>query len=64
MEAERPTWSSYDEWEQIVPKELTQDLLWKVEAYRLTLFASDLGWYDVTKLVKDKRTQNLADQLY
>ena len=35
-----------------------------MEAYRLALFAADLGWYDVTKLMKDKRTISLADQLY
>ena len=64
MSRDRPIWSSYEEWEQTVPDELTQDLLWKVEAYRLALFASDLGWYDVTKLAKDKRTQDLAGQLY
>ena len=64
MSEERPIWPSYEEWEQTVSAELTQDVLWKVEAYRLALFASDLGWYDVTKLAKDKRTQDLSGQLY
>lgn len=54
----------YEEWLKTVPKEITGDDLWKVEAYRLALFAADLGWYDVTKLMKDKRTISLADQLY
>ena len=35
-----------------------------MKAYRLGLFAADLGWHDVTKLMRDKRTQDLANQLY
>ena len=32
-----------------VPKEITGDSLWKVEAYRLALFVAELGWYDISK---------------
>jgi hypothetical protein len=35
-----------------------------MEAYRLALFACEVGWYDVTELLKDKRTVGIADQLY
>jgi four helix bundle protein len=35
-----------------------------MEVYRLSLFAADLAWPDVTKLIKDRRTISLADQLY
>jgi four helix bundle protein len=55
---------SYDDWLKSVPAEITGDPLWKVEAYRLALFVGDLGWYDVTKLMRDKRTLDLSDQLY
>ena len=55
---------NYDEWLKAVPVEMTGDSLWKVEAYRLALFAADLGWHDVSKLMKDKRTLGLSDQLY
>jgi four helix bundle protein len=55
---------SYDEWEKTVPASITGDPLWKVTAYRYALFASDLGWYDVTKLMKDRRAMGLSDQLY
>jgi len=55
---------NYETWMTAVPAEITGDPLWKVEAYRLSLFVSDLGWYDVTKLVGDKRTLDLAGQLY
>jgi len=55
---------NYEEWVNSVPEEIKGDSLWKVEAYRLALFAADLGWYDVTKLMRDKRTLGLSDQLY
>jgi four helix bundle protein len=35
-----------------------------MEAYRLALFAVDLGWHDVTRLMGDKRTMDLSSQLY
>jgi len=54
----------YEEWASSVPKEITGDSLWKMEAYRLALFAADVGWHDVTTLSQDKRTLGLSDQLY
>lgn len=54
----------YEDWERTIPKEIKGDSLWKMEAYRLALFAVDLGWYDVTKLMQDRRTMALSDQLY
>ena len=54
----------FEDWLAEVPTPLTLDTLWKLEAYRLGLFASDLGWRDVTKLLRDRRTISLADQLY
>ena len=54
----------YEEWETSVPKVITTDSLWKVKAYRLALFLSDLGWHDVTKLMQDRRTWALSNQLY
>jgi four helix bundle protein len=55
---------NYEDWMKSVPKEITQDALWRTEAYRLALFAGDLGWYDVTKLRGDKRTLDLSGQLF
>jgi len=54
----------YEEWLKSVPGEITGDSLWRVEVYRLALYAADLGWHDVTRLMRDKRTMALADQLY
>ena len=55
---------TYEEWLASVPQELTDDPLWRMEVYRFALFAGDLAWHDVSKLVQDKRTVSLADQLY
>ena len=55
---------NYQQWTTSVPAEIRGDSLWKMEAYRLALFQSDLGWNDVTKLIQDSRTVGLADQLY
>ena len=55
---------NYQEWLGTVPTEITGDPLWKIEAYRLALFATDLGWHDVSKLMNDKRTLDVSNQLY
>ncbi len=55
---------NFEEWLKTVPCEITNDVLWKVEVYRLALLLSDLSWYDVTKLIRDKRTLELSSQLY
>jgi four helix bundle protein len=55
---------SIKEWELTVPKNFTDDSLWKVTAYRLALYLSDLCWEDISVLLKDKRTVSIADQLY
>jgi len=54
----------YEEWEQSIPEEIKADSLWQVAAYRLALFRADVGWHDVSKLVQDRRTIGLSDQLY
>ena len=53
-----------EEWVRSVPEEITNDTLWKMAVYRQALFLSELAWIDVTKLVKDRRTMRLSDQLY
>lgn len=54
----------HSEWLLNVPKEITDDRLWNIEAYRLALFVGDVSWHDATKLLHDKRTLDLSDQLY
>ena len=55
---------NYEEWEKSVSAEITNDSLWKIEAYRLGVFAAEVGWHDATKLTQDKRALGLSDQLY
>lgn len=55
---------NFNEWVLSLPKDIKDDSLWKMEAYRLALFVTEAGWYDVTELMKDKRTHSLSDQLY
>jgi len=55
---------NYETWAKGVPTEITGDSLWKMEAYRLALFVADLAWQDVTKLMGDRRTLDIAGQLY
>jgi four helix bundle protein len=55
---------NFNEWVESLPAEIKGDTLWKMEAYRLALFATEIGWHDVTELMKDKRTLGIADQLY
>ena len=55
---------NYASWEADVPESLKSDTLWRVEAYRLALFLSDIAWHDVSRLVQDRRMRSLSDQLY
>jgi four helix bundle protein len=55
---------TYNEWEDTVPANIKDDVLWTVTAYRLALFVSDIAWHDVQRLAKETCTRSLADQLY
>ncbi|MFP4394613.1 MAG: four helix bundle protein [Anaerolineales bacterium] len=55
---------NYNDWLTSVPDDIKNDALWTVAAYRVALFASDLGWRDTAKLVKNRRLRSLSDQLY
>lgn len=51
-------------WSAMVPEAITADPLWRMKVYRLALFLGDLAWHDATKLVSDRRTVSLANQLF
>src|SRR5438105_4084631 len=55
---------NYSEWEDKVPEEIKGDSVWKAKVYRIALFVAELAWHDVTRLIRDKRTISLADQLF
>ena len=54
----------YVEWQASVPDEIKGDSLWKLEVYRLALFAADISWQDALALNKTSLTRDMADQLY
>jgi len=55
---------TYEQWESQVPWQIREDPIWKVEAYRLGLFLSDLSRLDVVLVYKHKVMRINADQLY
>ena len=52
-----------EQWEAQVPAEIREDVIWRVKAFRLALFLSDLAWSDAAKLGRNVRTLDIADQL-
>ena len=54
----------YAEWLDTVFVEIKNDPIWKLEVYRLALFAGDIGWQDVLTLSKNKIMYSIADQLH
>ncbi len=46
-------WKNYEEWLGILPECIKEDPLWRLEAYRKSLFLSDLAWWDCEKLQKN-----------
>ena len=62
-ETDRQRSPGFSEWLATVPKELTDDSLWKMRVYQLSLFVCDLGWADLSVLNRDRRTIPLSDQL-
>ena len=57
----KPT--SYAEWAAAVPAEIRGDSVWQVRAYRFALFLADLAWHDAGRLMSDKRSLGIVDQL-
>ena len=55
---------NYAEWLRTVPSEITNDPIWKLEVYRLALFAGDIGWQDILALSKNNLMWGVADQLH
>lgn len=55
---------NYAEWLPEVLPEITNDPLWKMKVYRLSLFLGDIAWIDTEKLAKNPHMLKLSDQLY
>ena len=55
---------NYKDWQNTLPQNITDDILWKMEVYRQALFLSELAWMDSTKLQEDRRSNLIASQVY
>lgn len=53
---------NYKDWEKEVHPDIKNDVLWKIEAYRLSLYMADLCWID-TKILIHEKYYSMADQL-
>ncbi|MCC6299898.1 MAG: four helix bundle protein [Anaerolineales bacterium] len=54
----------YANWLVEVPSEIVNDPIWKLEVYRLGLFAGDIGLKDVQFIAKQPLMLKVADQLH
>jgi four helix bundle protein len=52
----------FEKWQESVPEAIRADSLWKMTAYRLALYLSDLCWQDASILLENKKF-SLSDQL-
>jgi len=55
---------SFDAWVARANPEHRGDRLWKMTAYRLALYAVEIGWVDATALDRNRVTRTIASQLY
>jgi hypothetical protein len=54
----------FGEWEKKISEKIRNDVLWTLKSYKLALFLADLVWLDCTKLMSDRRTIGISDQLF
>jgi four helix bundle protein len=55
---------SFEAWQGSADKAVQSDAVWKVAAYRLALYAVEIGWQDVMILDRARVTRPSASQLY
>lgn len=53
---------NFKDWEKEVYPDIKNDVLWKVEAYRLSLYLADLCSFDTQNILQEKYF-SMADQL-
>jgi len=59
----RRKWATYQDWFNQAPSRLARDPLWSYEAYRLALFAAEIGWQDVSAFEKEEETRVFSAEL-
>ena len=58
-----PTPKTFQEWQESMPADITEDAMWQMEVYRLAAFLGDLCWHDLIKIHRNPLTRALCDQL-
>ena len=53
----------YEDWEGSLPAAVTADRIWRMQAYRLALFATHVAALDVRELQRNRSMFGVADQL-
>jgi four helix bundle protein len=54
---------TFDEWEATVPAAVKQDVIWRVQAYRLALYLAACALEDSRVMREDERLEQTASQL-
>ena len=54
---------TYDEWEATIPPAVKQDVIWKVQAYRLALYLGSCAGEDAPAMEGDPRLDQTISQL-
>jgi four helix bundle protein len=55
---------SFEAWQTRAPEAIRADALWRVTAYRLAVYAVEIGWEDARILHRARVTRPVASQLY
>ena len=53
----------YEDWAASLPGAVTADPIWRMQSYRLALFATHVALLDVRELQRNRTTVGAADQL-
>lgn len=54
---------TFEEWAESVPSAIREDTVWRIEAYRLSLFLADLAWIDFDALQRKPKAEEHRSQL-
>lgn len=55
---------TYEEWEATISLQLRSDRLWRMRAYRLAWYLSDVGWPDAQQVATEPLMRDIAGQLF
>jgi four helix bundle protein len=55
---------SFESWQARAHEALRADALWRVTAYRLALYAIEIGWEDARVIDRSRITRPIGSQLY